>query len=83
MVTIRYRNESPPLIGMHNSCQGNRRLVTGRVTGSVDSCRGDEEGEDETVSQRQTDITKHRVCFPFFYSILNVEQSGAPSAMIM
>lgn len=58
MVTIRYRDESLPLIGMHNSCPSNCNLDTERVTGSVDDShsRGNsrEETQQETVSQRQT-----------------------------
>lgn len=56
-VIIRYRDESLPLIGMHNSCHSNCNLDTKRVTRSVGNSCGDE-GEDETVSQRQTDREK-------------------------
>lgn len=43
-----YRDESPPLIGMHNSWHSNCNLDTERVTGSVDNSHSHSDCGEET-----------------------------------
>lgn len=83
-VPIRYRDESLPLIGMHNSCHSNRNLDTERVTGSVDNSqsRGDKERRwDETVSQRRAGNLRGGVLLLFSHTERcgNVQKSAAQS----